>query len=47
MILAKAHEGIVGGHYARNATLQKVMGAGLWWPTLQRDAKEYTRACDV
>ena len=22
------------------------MRAGLWWPTLHRDAKEYCRACD-
>jgi transposase InsO family protein len=47
LILAEAHEGITGGHYAGKATAQKVLRAGLWWPTLHKDAKEYTRACDV
>ena len=47
MILEEAHEGIAGGHYAGKATVQKVLRAGLWWPTLHKDAKEYTKACDV
>ena len=47
LILAKSHEGIVGEHYAMKATAQKVLRAGLWWPTLHKDAKDYARACDV
>jgi hypothetical protein len=47
MILTEAHEGITGGHYAGKETAQKVLRAGLWWPTLHRDAKDYSRACDV
>jgi transposase InsO family protein len=47
MILEESHEGIAGGHYGGKATTQKVLQATIWWPTLQRDAKEYTRACDV
>ena len=47
MILTKAHEGITGGHYTGKATVQKVLRAGLWWPTLHKDANEYTKACDV
>jgi hypothetical protein len=47
LILAESHEGITGGHYAGKETMQKVLRAGLWWPTLHRDAKEYYRACDV
>jgi hypothetical protein len=47
MVLAKSHEGIFGGHYARNATVQKVLRIGLWWPTIHRDAKEYFHNCDV
>jgi hypothetical protein len=47
LILAEAHEGIIGGHYAGKATMQKVLRAGLWWPTLPKDAKEYYIACDV
>jgi transposase InsO family protein len=47
LILTEAHEGIAGGHYAGKATAQKVLQAGLWWPTLHRDPKDYYRACDV
>jgi hypothetical protein len=47
LILAESHEGIAGGHCAGKVTRQKVLRASLWWPTLHKDAKEYTRACDV
>ncbi len=30
-ILAKAHDGIVLGHYAGKDTTQKVLRSGLWW----------------
>jgi hypothetical protein len=46
-ILAETHEGIARGHYAGKATAQKVLHAGLWWPTIHRDAKEYCQQCDV
>jgi hypothetical protein len=41
LILTEAHEGIRGGHYAGKKIVQKVLRAGLWWPTLHRDAKYY------
>jgi hypothetical protein len=47
LILVEDHEGIAGGHYAGKATAQKVLRAGLWWPTLHKDAKDYYRACDA
>jgi hypothetical protein len=47
IILVEAHEGIVGGHYAGKATAQKILRAGLWWPTISKDAKEYCQNCDV
>jgi hypothetical protein len=47
MILKESHEGIAGGHYAGKTTMQKVLRASLWWPTLHIDAKEYTKACNV
>jgi transposase InsO family protein len=46
-ILVEAHEGIVVGHYVGKETTHKVIRAGLWWPTLHKDTKEYYRACDV
>jgi hypothetical protein len=41
VILAEVHEGIVGGHYAGKSTAKKVLHAGLWWPTVHKDSKEY------
>jgi hypothetical protein len=40
-ILAESHEGIAGGNCAGKAIAQKVLHAGLWWPTIHRDSKEY------
>jgi len=47
LILTEAHDGIVGGHYAGSATAKKILRVGLWWPTLHKDAKEYSQVCDV
>jgi hypothetical protein len=47
LILAEAHEGIAGGHYAGKETTQKVLRVGLWWPTLHKYAKDYYSSCDV
>lgn len=47
IILAKVHEGVAGGHYAGKATTKKILHAGLWWPTLNKGAKEYCRNCDI
>jgi hypothetical protein len=47
LILAKSHEGIAGGHYVGKETTQKVLRFVLWWPTLHRDTKDYSIACDV
>jgi hypothetical protein len=46
-ILVEAHEGIVGGNYTGKSTMQKVLHARLWWPTIHKDAKEYFHNFDV
>lgn len=46
-VLDEAHGGISGGNYPGKATTQKILRAGLWWPALHKDAKEYCQACDV
>jgi hypothetical protein len=47
-ILAEAHEGIEGGHYAgQSYNVQKVLYAGLWWSNVHRDSKDYFQRCDV
>ena len=46
-ILAEAHGGVAGGHYAGKAIVQKILRAGLWWPTLHQDSKTHCKACDI
>ena len=47
LILAEAHSGEVGGHYAGKATAQNLLTAGLWWPTIHKDAREYCHNCYI
>ena len=47
LILEEAHGGITWGHYAGKGIVQKVLRAGLQWPTLHKDAKEYYKAYNV
>ena len=46
-ILEEEHAGVAGSHYVGKPTTQKVLTAGLWWPTVHMDAKEFCRTCDV
>ena len=46
-ILVEAHGGATRGHYAGKATVQKILHAGLWWPTLHKNSKVYCKACDA
>jgi hypothetical protein len=47
LILTESHEGIAGGNYAGKEIAQKILRAGLWWPTLHSQAKHYCRSWDV
>ncbi len=47
LILAEAHARAVGGHYAGKAIAHKILTAGLWWPTIHKDAKEHCHSCDI
>jgi hypothetical protein len=46
-ILWECHSGIARGHVGGKEITQKVLLEGLWWETLFKDAKAYTRSCDV
>ena len=46
-ILTEAHGGAARGHYAGKEIVRKVLHAGLWSPTLHKDAKAYCRAYDA
>ncbi|KAH9288137.1 hypothetical protein KI387_032254, partial [Taxus chinensis] len=45
-IMEEAHGGIIGGHYAEDATVRKILMDGLWWDILYKNTKEYVKACD-
>jgi hypothetical protein len=46
-VLVEVHEGIAGGNYAGKDMTQKVLHAGLWWPTIHKDSKEYFQRFNV
>ena len=45
-VLFHAHSCLPGGDFSAEVTAKAIMRAGLWWPTLFRDANEYVRRCD-
>jgi hypothetical protein len=45
-ILHAFHDEPCGGHYAAKRTTYKILQDGYYWPTLHRDAQQYTSHCD-
>ena len=45
--LWKAHEGLAEGHMGLDTIVRKVLLAGLWWPTLYNDAREWVVRCNT
>ena len=45
-ILREIHEGICGNHAGVRSLTGKVLRAGYYWPTLQKDAYNIVRSCD-
>ena len=46
-IIREAHSGTAGGHFTGKPTAQKILAAGLWWPMLHKDTKDFCRCCDI
>ena len=46
-IIREAHSGTVGGHFAGKPTAQKILAAGLWWPMLHKDTKDFCSCYDI
>ncbi|KAK3012931.1 hypothetical protein RJ639_008583 [Escallonia herrerae] len=44
--LLEVHEGICGQHLGGRTLAQKILRQGYYWPTMQKDAIEFTRRCD-
>ena len=40
-----AHSCLTSGHFSTKVTAKTIMQAGLWWPTLFRDANKYVWRC--
>ena len=45
-ILTEAHQGVCGGHFSGETTSRKIFQAGLWWPTVIKDAWRTAKQCD-
>ncbi|CAA7024181.1 unnamed protein product [Microthlaspi erraticum] len=45
-VLEHCHGSAYGGHFATFKTATKVLQAGLWWPTLFKDAASFIAKCD-
>ena len=46
-VLKEAHEGPAGGHMGPDTTARKILLAGLWWPTVYTDTREWVVGCDT
>ncbi|KAK3001305.1 hypothetical protein RJ639_020313 [Escallonia herrerae] len=44
--LQEVHEGICGQHLGGRTLAQKILKQGYYWPTIQKDAIEFTQRCD-
>uniref|UniRef100_A0A2N9GTA9 Reverse transcriptase domain-containing protein n=1 Tax=Fagus sylvatica TaxID=28930 RepID=A0A2N9GTA9_FAGSY len=44
--MREIHEGICGNHSGARSLVHKLVRAGYYWSTMQKDAVSYTRSCD-
>nr|GEX19833.1 reverse transcriptase domain-containing protein [Tanacetum cinerariifolium] len=45
-ILVACHNRPTGGHHGANLTAKNIFDAGLFWPTIYKDAHEFVKNCD-
>ena len=45
-VMREVHEGIYGNHSRAHSLVHKLVRAGYYWPTMQKDASSYTQSCD-
>ena len=45
-IMREVHEGICGNHSGLQSLVHKLIQVGYYWPTMQKDAQTYVKACD-
>ena len=45
-VIREAHEEICGNHSGSRSLVHKLVRAGYYWPTMQKDAEAYVKTCD-
>ena len=45
-VMREVHEGVCGNHSGSRSLVHKLMRAGYYWPTMQKDAEAYVKTCD-
>ena len=45
-VMREVHEGISGNHSGSWSLVHKLIWAGYYWPTMQKDTHAYVKACD-
>ena len=45
-IMREVYEGICGNHSGAQSLVHKLIRAGYYWPTMQKDVQDYVIACD-
>ena len=46
LLLEELHEGICGSHIGGRSLAHRAITQGYWWPSMQKEALEYTKKCD-
>ena len=45
-VIREVHKGICGNHSGARFLVHKLVRAGYYWSTMQKDAQNYVKACD-
>ena len=45
-IMREIHKGICGNHSGARSLVHKLIRAGYYWPTMQKDVDAYVKTCD-
>ena len=45
-VIREVHEGIYGNDSGARSLVHKLIRAGYYWPTMQKDAQTYVKTCD-
>jgi hypothetical protein len=46
-VLIELHDGLKGGHFIGEMTINKVLRVGYYWPTLFKDAHDYAQKYQI